>query len=123
MSFEKTRINWLTKFLLNGKDYFNLLEEDLKKAQKEIFIAGWFFVADLYLQRGYSIEEYQKNMKTIGDILLEKAYENLKIKIILWNNDLQPLGLIFKFFILNILFHQEQLNKKRNYNMKILKFY
>ena len=98
MSFEKTRKNCLTKFLLNGKDYFNLLEEDLKKAQKEIFIAGWFFVADLYLQRGYSIEEYQKNMKTIGDILLDKASENLKIKIILWNNDLQPLGLIFKFF-------------------------
>jgi phospholipase D1/2 len=96
MSYQfTTRQNCLAKFLLDGKDYFTVLFEELKTAKSQILIAGWFFSSQLYFPRGFSIEEYEKNQQNLSAILLEKAEQGVSIRILLWNNPLSPMGLFF----------------------------
>jgi phosphatidylserine/phosphatidylglycerophosphate/cardiolipin synthase-like enzyme len=110
MSYQfTTRQNCLAKFLLDGKDYFTYLFEELKTAKSQILLAGWFFSSQLYFPRGFSVEEYEKNQNNLATLLLEKAKQGVSISILLWNNPLSPMG----FFIShNSLFRSRRREKK-----------
>jgi phosphatidylserine/phosphatidylglycerophosphate/cardiolipin synthase-like enzyme len=96
MSYQfTTRQNCLAKFLLDGKDYFTYLFEELKTAKSQILLAGWFFSSQLYFPRGFSVEEYEKNQNNLATLLLEKAEQGVSISILLWNNPLSPMGFFF----------------------------
>lgn len=67
------------KALLDGKEYFNHLLQELENAKTSIYIADWVFFAELYLKRGLPLEDYKKSKHRLDILFLKKAEEGVNI--------------------------------------------
>eukprot|EP01080_Neovahlkampfia_damariscottae_P009934 gene9934-2255_t len=66
------------KFYISGKDYFSDLANYLKNAEEEILISGWAIHPHFFLNRNPFKDK-------LDDILLERAKNGVKIRILLWD--------------------------------------
>lgn len=78
-SFAPIRKHNGCEFLHCGQQYFDELAKCLKKAKNEIFICGWMFSPQYYLNRN-------PNKDRIDEILLQKAKDGVKIYLLLWKD-------------------------------------
>jgi hypothetical protein len=67
------------QFLIGGKQYFEDLAAELKKAEKEILMTCWYLTPQYYLTRPPKIED------RFDMILKERAEKGVKIYILVWN--------------------------------------
>ena len=61
------------KILIDGENYFKHLAQQLKLAEKEIFIADWWISPKLHLVRPVCLDEEDKYLENRVDMLLKSA--------------------------------------------------
>eukprot|EP01080_Neovahlkampfia_damariscottae_P005619 gene5619-9436_t len=81
-SFAKSYEDCPTQIFMGGKEYFDDLAENLKKAQDEILITGWFISPLFHLTRKKIYGEY---VDRLDHILLERANAGCRIYVAVWD--------------------------------------
>ncbi|XP_054900009.1 phospholipase D1 [Poeciliopsis prolifica] len=77
--FAPPRENTLTKWYVNGKDYFADLADALEQAKQEIFITDWWLSPEIFLKRPAT-----DNYWRLDEILKRKAREGVKVCVLLY---------------------------------------
>lgn len=80
--------------LVNGEVAWKTIHKAIKQAKKSIHIAVWWFEPGMRLIREEGIKEgSQKPDDQIGELLELKGKENVKVKLLLWDNDIFKMSL------------------------------
>jgi phospholipase D1/2 len=82
-SYATLRSNNIVNFFVDGKDYFDDLYYVLKKAKKEIYIAGWWIFPKLYLERT-KVTPRTKKTHRLDFVLRNTAKRGVKIYILIY---------------------------------------
>lgn len=64
------------KWYVNACNYFGDLAEEIPKAKKDVFIAGWWVTPGVYLRRMHSPLQSKDRL---DNILLERAKAGVKV--------------------------------------------
>lgn len=76
--------------LVNGQQTFAAVAEAIRKAKKSIEIITWGFQPSMYFERSPDAREGQSEM--IGGLLEKKAKEGVKVRVLVWFDELGNLG-------------------------------
>ncbi|WUR02306.1 phospholipase D (PLD2) [Vairimorpha necatrix] len=80
--FSPVRYDNIVNFFVDGKNYFEDLYYNLRKAKKEIFLAGWWIFPKLFLKRNKK-GAYKKRYR-LDHLLKEIASKGVKIYILIY---------------------------------------
>ncbi|XP_044226561.1 phospholipase D1 [Thunnus albacares] len=86
--FAQPRENTLTKWYVNGRDYFEDLADALEQAKEEIFITDWWLSPEVFLKRP-ATENYWR----LDEILKRKAEQGVKVCVLLYKEVELALGI------------------------------
>lgn len=86
--FVPVRENTLTKWYVNGKDYFADLADALEQAKEEIFITDWWLSPEIFLKRPAT-----DNYWRLDEILKRKAEQGVKVCVLLYKEVEMALGI------------------------------
>ncbi|XP_062392373.1 phospholipase D2 isoform X1 [Sardina pilchardus] len=78
-SFAPPRSNTLTKWYVNGSQYFSDLADALEQAKEEIFITDWWLSPEVFLKRP-ATDDYWR----LDTILKRKAEQGVKVCVLLY---------------------------------------
>ncbi|XP_014897581.1 phospholipase D1 [Poecilia latipinna] len=86
--FAPPREDTLTKWYVNGKDYFADLADALEEAKQEIFITDWWLSPEIFLKRPATDNRWR-----LDEILKRKAEEGVKVCVLLYKEVEMALGI------------------------------
>eukprot|EP00066_Takifugu_rubripes_P006403 XP_003971177.1 PREDICTED: phospholipase D2 [Takifugu rubripes] len=86
--FAPPRENMLTKWYVNGRDYFADLADALDQAKEEIYITDWWLSPEVFLKRPAT-----DNYWRLDTILKRKAEQGIKVCILLYKEVELALGI------------------------------
>ncbi|XP_077361357.1 phospholipase D2 [Festucalex cinctus] len=86
--FAPPRDNTLTKWYVNGSDYFADLADALEQAKEEIFITDWWLSPEVFLKRPAT-----DNVWRLDEILKRKAEQGVKVCVMLYKEVELALGI------------------------------
>ncbi|MEQ2299139.1 hypothetical protein AMECASPLE_012382, partial [Ameca splendens] len=86
--FAPPREDTLTKWYVNGKDYFADLADALEQAKEEIFITDWWLSPEIFLKRPATDNHWR-----LDEILKRKAEQGVKVCILLYKEVEVALGI------------------------------
>ncbi|XP_005802945.1 phospholipase D1-like [Xiphophorus maculatus] len=86
--FAPPREDTLTKWYVNGKDYFADLADALEQAKQEIFITDWWLSPEIFLKRPATDNHWR-----LDEILKRKAGEGVKVCVLLYKEVEMALGI------------------------------
>uniref|UniRef100_A0A3P9K1M0 Phospholipase n=1 Tax=Oryzias latipes TaxID=8090 RepID=A0A3P9K1M0_ORYLA len=86
--FFPPRENTLTKWYVNGRDYFADLADALEQAKEEIFITDWWLSPEVFLKRPAT-----DNYWRLDELLKRKAEQGVKVCILLYKEVEVALGI------------------------------
>ncbi|KAM4726578.1 phospholipase D2 isoform 2-T4 [Anableps anableps] len=86
--FAPPREDTLTKWYVNGKDYFADLADALEQAKEEIFITDWWLSPEIVLKRPATDNHWR-----LDEILKRKAEQGVKVCILLYKEVEMALGI------------------------------
>lgn len=72
-AFAPVRKGNRVKILIDGEAYFRNLAEELKRAENEIFITGWWVMDKYYLTRPVCLENESQYEQNRLDVILQQA--------------------------------------------------
>ncbi|KAL2094910.1 hypothetical protein ACEWY4_009629 [Coilia grayii] len=87
-SFAPPRPNTLTKWYVNGSQYFSDLADALEQAKEEIFITDWWLSPEVFLKRP-ATDDYWR----LDTILKRKAEQGVKVCVLLYKEVELALGI------------------------------
>jgi phosphatidylserine/phosphatidylglycerophosphate/cardiolipin synthase-like enzyme len=76
--------------LVNGKQTFAAVAEAIRHAKHSVEIITWGFQPSMYFERSRGINE--GTFPTIAELLEQKAKEGVKVRILVWFDELAKLG-------------------------------
>ncbi|XP_061659758.1 phospholipase D2 isoform X2 [Syngnathoides biaculeatus] len=86
--FAPPRDNTLTKWYVNGSDYFADLADALERAKEEIFITDWWLSPEVFLKRPAT-----DNVWRLDEVLKRKAEQGVKVCVMLYKEVELALGI------------------------------
>ncbi|XP_014824684.1 PREDICTED: phospholipase D2 [Poecilia mexicana] len=86
--FAPPREDTLTKWYVNGKDYFADLADALEEAKQEIFITDWWLSPEIFLKRPATDNRWR-----LDEILKRKAEKGVKVCVLLYKEVEMALGI------------------------------
>ncbi|KAM4546959.1 phospholipase D2 [Fundulus diaphanus] len=86
--FAPPREDTLTKWYVNGKDYFADLADALEQAKEEIFITDWWLSPEIFLKRPATDNHWR-----LDEILKRKAVLGVKVCVLLYKEVEMALGI------------------------------
>ncbi|XP_038150447.1 phospholipase D2 [Cyprinodon tularosa] len=86
--FAPPREDTLTKWYVNGGDYFADLADALEKAKEEIFITDWWLSPEIFLKRPATSNHWR-----LDHILKRKAEQGVKVCVLLYKEVEMALGI------------------------------
>ncbi|KAF6728882.1 Phospholipase D2 [Oryzias melastigma] len=82
------RENTLTKWYVNGRDYFSDLADALEQAKEEIFITDWWLSPEIFLKRPATDNHWR-----LDELLKRKAKQGVKVCVLLYKEVEVALGI------------------------------
>ncbi|XP_037125553.1 phospholipase D1 isoform X2 [Syngnathus acus] len=86
--FAPPRDNTLTKWYVNGRDYFADLADALEQAKEEIFITDWWLSPEVFLKRPAT-----DNVWRLDEVLNRKAEQGVRVCVMLYKEVELALGI------------------------------